>query len=376
MGLITETNAQYYSGQQSFVANGMQSAFQCTFNTDLLDTVFGVSNTNFSVTLNGAEVNQDDYTLVYPNIVQFEFLPAEDDIIVVSLSQPATHNNYGSYEYISLVDVINNFIVAYVGTDKLIPRVKRQDVVFHAKRGLQEFSYDTLKSIKSQELTVPPSLSVIIPQDYVNYVKVSWVDEAGIQRIIYPTNNLTMSPTELPLQDDEGVPTHDNLEANLLAAQSLAEERWKVENIKDINGNLEDDSTFVYSYDWWKLNYGRRYGLEPQYAQKNGWFNINRRENKFCFSSNIANKLIILEYISDGLAYDEDMKIPKMAEQAMYMHIAYSILSTRSNVPEYIVQRFKKDRSAQLRNAKIRLQNIKLDEIVQVFRGKSKWIKN
>ena len=376
MGLITETNAQYYSGQQSFVANGMQSAFQCTFNTDLLDTVFGVSNTNFSVTLNGAEVNQDDYTLVYPNIVQFEFLPAEDDIIVVSLSQPATHNNYGSYEYISLVDVINNFIVAYVGTDKLIPRVKRQDVVFHAKRGLQEFSYDTLKSIKSQELTVPPSLSVIIPQDYVNYVKVSWVDEAGIQRIIYPTNNLTMSPTELPLQDDEGVPTHDNLEANLLAAQSLAEERWKVENIKDINGNLEDDSTFVYSYDWWKLNYGRRYGLEPQYAQKNGWFNINRRENKFCFSSNIANKLIILEYISDGLAYDEDMKIPKMAEQAMYMHIAYSILSTRSNVPEYIVQRFKKDRSAQLRNAKIRLQNIKLDEIVEVFRGKSKWIKN
>jgi len=376
MGLITETNAQYYSGQQSFVANGMQSAFQCTFNTNLLDTVFGVSNTNFSVTLNGAEVNQDDYTLVYPNVVQFEFLPAEDDIIVVSLSQPATHNNYGSYEYISLVDVINNFIVAYVGTDKLIPRVKRQDVVFHAKRGLQEFSYDTLKSIKSQELTVPPSLSVIIPQDYVNYVKVSWVDEAGIQRIIYPTNNLTMSPTELPLQDDEGVPTHDNLEANLLAAQSLAEERWKVENIKDINGNLEDDSTFVYSYDWWKLNYGRRYGLEPQYAQKNGWFNINRRENKFCFSSNIANKLIILEYISDGLAYDEDMKIPKMAEQAMYMHIAYSILSTRSNVPEYIVQRFKKDRSAQLRNAKIRLQNIKLDEIVQVFRGKSKWIKN
>ena len=64
-----------------------------------------------------------------------------------------------------------------------------------------------------------------------------------------------------------------------------------------------------------------------------------------------------------------------MAEQAMYMHIAYSILSTRANVPEYLVQRFKRDRSAQLRNTKIRLQNIKLNEIVQVFRGKSKQIK-
>ena len=45
-------------------------------------------------------------------------------------------------------------------------------LVFHAKRGLQEFSYDTLKSVKSSELTVPSSLGLTIPQDYVNYVKV------------------------------------------------------------------------------------------------------------------------------------------------------------------------------------------------------------
>ena len=38
-------------------------------------------------------------------------------------------------------------------------------------------------------------------------------------------------------------------------------------------------------------------------------------------------------------------------------------------------QRYKRDRSAKLRNAKIRLSNLKLDEIVQVFRGKSKWLK-
>jgi hypothetical protein len=65
-----------------------------------------------------------------------------------------------------------------------------------------------------------------------------------------------------------------------------------------------------------------------------------------------------------------------MAEQAMYMHIAYSLLALRRGIPEYIVQRFKKDRSAALRNSKIRLQNIKLDEFTQVMRGKSKWIKH
>ena len=60
----------------------------------------------------------------------------------------------------------------------------------------------------------------------------------------------------------------------------------------------------------------------------------------------------------------------------MYAAILYSIISTRANQPEYIVQRLKKDRYAKLRNAKIRLSNIKLEEITQVMRGKSKWIKH
>jgi len=110
--------------------------------------------------------------------------------------------------------------------------------------------------------------------------------------------------------------------------------------------------------------------------QSNGWFNMDERQGTINFSSDLTGKIIMLEYVSDGLAYDLDTKIPKMAEQALYMHIAYSILSTRSNVQEYVVQRFKRDRSSALRNAKIRLSNIKLDEIVQVMRGKSKWIKH
>ena len=120
-----------------------------------------------------------------------------------TLSQSALWNNYGGYEYISLEDVVNNFLIGYIGEDKIIPSAKRTDVIFYAKRGLQEFSYDTLKSIKSQELSIPSSLSVIIPQDYVNYVELSWIDKAGVKRIIYPTD-LTINPTETPVQDKIG----------------------------------------------------------------------------------------------------------------------------------------------------------------------------
>ena len=94
------------------------------------------------------------------------------------------------------------------------------------------------------------------------------------------------------------------------------------------------------------------------------------------FSSNLANELLILTYVSAGLAVDGDMRVTKLAEEAMYMHLLYSILSTMANMPEYIVRRYKVERRAALRNAKIRLSNIKLQEIVQVMRNKSKWIKH
>ena len=65
-----------------------------------------------------------------------------------------------------------------------------------------------------------------------------------------------------------------------------------------------------------------------------------------------------------------------MAEEALYAHISHAILASRINQSEYVVQRLKRERSAKLRNTKIRLSNIKLSEIVQVMRGKSKWIKH
>ena len=57
-----------------------------------------------------------------------------------------------------LKDAIDNFMVGYVGDGKILQNTKKSDVLFFAKRSLQEFSYDTLKSIHSQELTIPASL--------------------------------------------------------------------------------------------------------------------------------------------------------------------------------------------------------------------------
>ena len=75
-------------------------------------------------------------------------------------------------------------------------------------------------------------------------------------------------------------------------------------------------------------------------------------------------------------AAKEFIKNPTEENKKKCIAVAHAVLAGRAGVQEYVVRRYKKDRSAALRNAKIRLSNIKLNEIVQVMRGKSKWIKH
>ena len=86
---------------------------------------------------------------------------------------------------------------------------------------------------------------------------------------------------------------------------------------------------------------------------------------------------MILDYISDSLGTDAEMQVHKLAEEAIYKHIMYAIISTSSNpLHQQLTPRFKKERFAETRKAKLRLSNIKLEELTQILRGKSKQIKH
>ena len=121
---------------------------------------------------------------------------------------------------------------------------------------------------------------------------------------------------------------------------------------------------------------GQRYGIDPEYASSNGLFYIDNARGMVYFSSNLTGMTVKLSYISDTLGLDSEMQIHKLAEEAMYKWIAHAVIATRAQVPEYIVARFKKERFAAIRTAKLRLSNLKSEELVQIMRGKSKQIKH
>tara|TARA_X000001382_G_scaffold110183_1_gene86624 strand:+ start:1801 stop:3186 length:1386 start_codon:yes stop_codon:yes gene_type:complete len=438
---------------------------------------------------------------------------------------------YGGYQFVSLTDIIDQFMLVYIGEDKIIPKAKKIDVAFHAQRALAELSFDTLKSHKAQEITLPPSLQMILPMDYVNYTRVLFVDNAGIKHPLYPTKH-TQNPTS-PFQNSDGefkliavatctdtsstitldkvytditvgmrifgekIPadafvqkiTHnststiismtDDIDGGAAAFTasgfdgdvevqfrlnegSIIQEKttsFKVEGItwannsniltaasaSDISevkvgmtistsifgstavhaftiptvvtdiqgtsiylssessasgtgvdvtflGENSDSQTFQdyksntpsensntaanYKDDrYWPAD-GERYGLDPSQAQVNGSFFIDDSRGLIHFSSNLSGKTIVLDYISDSLGTDGEMIVHKFAEEAMYKSIAYAIASGKITTPEYLVQRLKKERFAAIRTAKLRLSNIKLEELTQILRGKSKWIKH
>jgi len=422
-------------------------------------------------------------------------------------------NNYGGYQFISLADVIDNFMATYTGEDKILEKINRPDVSFHAHRALAELSFDVFKSCKAQEIEIPASLAMVLPQDYVNYIKLTWSDSSGIEHVIYPARK-TSNPTPI-LQNSDGdyvleaigtlnntatvvldseysniltgmvvtapnVPFGttvrditttanittitlwdgtNNVNATYIGTETLRfwnpggdlvlqEESsvillgctWAASSNKitvastadadsievgmvisdgefttgttvtDINGVIVTVSapsaalgaatslTFISNTiisDTWSKYKGassanqddymdntywsagvERYGLDPQYAQANGSFFIDDCKGMIYFGSNLVGKTVILKYISDSLGTDAEMQVHKLAEEAMYKWIMYGCLSAKINVPEYVVRRYKKEKFAETRKAKIRLSNIKLEEISQILRGKSKQIKH
>ena len=90
--------------------------------------------------------------------------------------------NWGSYQYVSLVDIVNNFMLMYQGNHSLVNNEDRFKVLFHAKRAIQELNYDAFKEIKALELSICDSVRFVLPSDYVNWVIVSMFKDV----VLYP----------------------------------------------------------------------------------------------------------------------------------------------------------------------------------------------
>jgi len=288
---------------------------------------------------------------------------------------------HGSYARISLQEIIDSFSATYVGKNKLCDGVLLADITFHAIRGLQELSYDTLRATKDWEVVVPSTLVLVMPVDYVNYVKLSWSGGDGIERVIYPTSK-TSNPLDINTATTN-FGAFDLYGSDVDLASDETSDTWTNYNSQSVN---ETGSTNADQIDGeYGDLVGGRYGIDPQHAQANGSFFIDESVGRFHFSSNLAGKTLVLRYLSDGVISTSGSSstinlagsyVPKLAEEAIYKHILYGVLLAKKDTPAGTLQLLKKERFAETRKAKLRLSNLKLEELTQILRGGSKMIKH
>lgn len=300
--------------------------------------------------------------------------------------------NWGSYQYISLEDIVNNFMLMYQGDHELMNNLNRYKVLFYAKRGIQELNYDAMKEIKILQQTVGPNLKFVLPSDYVNWVRISLYKDGLILPL---TENIQVNFAKEYVQDNNFKVVVDE-NGVVIDAENSELDFDRLNNIQKsiyLNPSSPYHNMFGWEYggNWYfDYNVGSRYGLNTETANQNPTFKIDKKSGVINFSNEMAYQSCILEYISDGMEYTSTANLPgtpvasrndsaisvnKMFESYIYSFIKYSILSNKLNVQEYIVARSRKEMTALLRNARIRISNIHPGRLLMNMRGQNKMIK-
>ena len=289
-----------------------------------------------------------------------------------------TDSNWGSYQYVSLDNIMTNFELMYDGNHSLVNNENRYKILFHAKRAIQELNYDAFKEIKALELTVYDDLRFVLPSDYVNWVKLYLFQGNTLREL---TENIQVQSSIQYLQNSTSVFGYDGnnnvstIESNLDTARkdgSLNSIYLNQNNEADENANCIDCEGDIYN-----SRIGARYGLNTETANINPTFTIDKKAGVINFDSTMANRQCVLQYISDGMENGDDSQISvnKLFEDYIYAYIQYAILNSKFGVQEYIINRARKNKQALLRNAKIRLSNIHPSRLLMNLRGEDKWIK-
>jgi hypothetical protein len=287
--------------------------------------------------------------------------------------------NWGSYQYISLQDIVNNFLLMYAGNHSLVNNEERYKVLFHAKRAIQELNYDAFKEMKVLELTVPDTLRFILPSDYVNWVRISLYKDGWLRPM---SENIQTLSSKAYLQDNTGRILFDNY-GNALSPEYSDIDFDRLSKIKKsiyLNQGSQYNGQYGWNYDgMWYFDYsiGTAYGLNTETANFNPTFNIDRKAGVINFDSPMAGQQCVLEYVSDGMEGGDNslITVNKLFEKYLYAYIQYEILNAKFGVQEYVINRARKEKSALLRNAKIRISNIHPGRLLMNLRGMDKQIK-
>lgn len=226
--------------------------------------------------------------------------------------------NHGNYIFCNLGEIVQELEQESLDTDSYLNNTPRSKIVAKVKEGVRELNRDIKKTVLAKEFTVSPSLYFTLPQDYLDWVRVSVLDENNRLRPLNVNNRVHTA--EAYLQDHEW---------NLLFTR---EGDVLTLDAKNAHAKPFKKMEFCESYR------GRQFELDTSQLSRWGEFTVDEQRGKIMFSSNLNNKDIVLEYISDGLQMEslrlEEIKVHKVLKSAIWAYAYAECIRTRRHVPQ------------------------------------------
>ena len=185
--------------------------------------------------------------------------------------------NWGSYQYITLADVVNNFMLMYVGNHELINNIDRYKVLFHAKRGIQELNYDAMREVKVLQQSLDDRIRLVLPSDYVNYVRISMYENGELRPLV---ENVQINYSRSYLQDHEAKILFDKDGGILEGTSEVDYKRIKgLDKSMYLGEGLMNGCEGYCDNGYWYFEraIGARYGLNTETANINPTFRIDKR---------------------------------------------------------------------------------------------------
>jgi hypothetical protein len=150
---------------------------------------------------------------------------------------------------------------------------------------------------------------------------------------------------------------------------------------KDTSKTNNSNNVISYEFDGNCEQTALRYGISETnwrhnpVTNANGYFNISK--SGFNFSSDNISRVIMLEYISDGLenSKDEEISINKLAVSCLNNYVMWNLLSNIDTMQEYKIKRAKDEYFATLRNTKIKLMNTRANDVMHLMNNRRQWLK-
>ena len=265
-------------------------------------------------------------------------------------------DHHGTYQYVSLKTIIDNMLLEAEDDDSFIKNVKRSRIISYAKQGIRAVTRQAANDVLAIEVTVPPSLVWVLPQDYVNYVRISVVvqdTDSGSLRLMPLDINRNISIANGYLQDND------------------------YDIIFDSDGQiLTADSSNGYAKPYKKYSFSEGYQptLDTSKLSKYGEFTIDERRGTILFSSDLSDKEIVIEYISDGIQADlseEEITLHKYLRDTVENWIYFCCIERKRNIPANEKQRALLRYKTTLHQAKMARADFNLLQISRVLRSRS-----